>query len=55
MKTRLHKVREHRSPYGYRWPLIPRRIGLALRRGRPAYPQWFYKWPERTFMRLFSE
>ena len=48
-RNKLWKVREFKSPYGSRWPLIPRRIGMAMQGYRRDYPMNFYKWPERIF------
>jgi hypothetical protein len=45
----MNKVREFRSPYGSRWPLVRRRIGMALKLFASKYPENFFKWPERLF------
>jgi hypothetical protein len=54
---RAHKVRLFRSPYGTRYPLVPRRIGMALKidGGRGRYPTMHYKWPSRVFVSLFTD
>ena len=53
----MHKTRVFRPAHGSRWPLIPRRIGVALKQtgGCGRYPDdTFYKWPKRVFVRLFD-
>jgi hypothetical protein len=49
----MHKVRVFRSPYGYELPLIPKRIGMFLKIGRPKYPLNFYKW--RNFYSIIND
>lgn len=54
----FHRVRWFRPKHGYDFPLIPRRIGLAMRQAEAwrgqRYPTAFYKWPRRVFEPLFS-
>src|SRR6185312_16008438 len=38
MRNKLFKVRQFKSPYGTRFPLCPRRIGMALRLFPARYP-----------------
>lgn len=55
----FHRVRWFRPKHGYDFPLIPRRIGMAMqlaeaRRDPRRYPATFYKVPWRVFEPLFS-
>jgi hypothetical protein len=51
-----YKPRAFHSPYGVTKPLLPRRIGMCLKRmhnGRGRYPTMFYR--KRVFTGYFTE
>lgn len=45
----FHKSRWFRPRHGYEFPMIPRRIGMAMTRLFCHYPMGFVKWHSRMF------
>jgi len=52
MRNHITKVREFRSPYGFKFPLTAAMYMKYM--GKPKYPLNFYKWPERTAKYYYS-
>jgi len=53
MRNSFYKVRTFQSPYGVKFPLIPRRLGMHLKEtnwlGVRRYPENWYRNPNRLF------